>query len=257
MLNNSKKIIRQSPKTNGSTLLYKQVKTDLIESLRKSEWRPGEALPSEAKLASKYGVGISTVRAAIAELTIANLLIKIQGKGTFVADHNSNSDIYRFFRLIRKDGEKILPVSKLVSFSKIPNSQKSNNQFNLSDKQKQLGFYKIKNILFVDDSPTIFSTILVPAYLFPGMTKATLLKGSSTLYSVYQKSFGITITRSSEQLVASTADALTVKNLKLNKGDSIIEINRLAYTFGGTLIEKRNSKVSTKLFYYEINEGEL
>ena len=140
----------------------------------------------------------------------------------------------------------------------------SNGQLNLSNlssqylsTENQFGFYNIQNILFVDDSPTIFSTILVPAYLFPGMTKATLLKGSSTLYSVYQKSFGITITRSSEQLVASTADALTVKNLKLKKGDSIIEINRLAYTFGGTLIEKRNSKVNTKLFYYEINEGEL
>ena len=48
--------------------LYKEVKQQLTRSLIDGEWRPGEMLPSEPRLAERYGVGISTVRAAVREL---------------------------------------------------------------------------------------------------------------------------------------------------------------------------------------------
>ena len=67
--------------------LYQQIKDLILQSLQTGEWKPGEAIPSEMDLAARYRVSQGTVRKAIDELSADNLLIRRQGKGTFVATH--------------------------------------------------------------------------------------------------------------------------------------------------------------------------
>ena len=95
--------------------LYKVVKNNIVQSLIDGEWRPGDMMPSEPRLAERYAVGINTLRAAISELVAANILLRHQGKGTFVSKHASNQGIYRFFNLVRPDGQRELPVRQLIS----------------------------------------------------------------------------------------------------------------------------------------------
>jgi GntR family transcriptional regulator len=64
--------------------LYQQIKGLIVRSLQGGEWRPGEAIPSEIELAARYKVSQGTVRKAIDELSAENLLVRRQGKGTFV-----------------------------------------------------------------------------------------------------------------------------------------------------------------------------
>src|SRR5690606_6419334 len=68
--------------------LYQQIKGLLLQSLDRGEWKPGEAIPSEHELAARYQVSQGTVRKAIDELAADNLLLRRQGKGTFVATHH-------------------------------------------------------------------------------------------------------------------------------------------------------------------------
>src|SRR5664279_3264220 len=67
--------------------LYLQIKALLEKSLEAREWRPGEAIPSEIDLATRFGVSQGTVRKAIDALALDNLVVRRQGKGTFVATH--------------------------------------------------------------------------------------------------------------------------------------------------------------------------
>jgi GntR family transcriptional regulator len=67
--------------------LYLQIKALLSKSLEAGEWRPGEAIPSEIELARRYRVSQGTVRKAIDALASDNLVVRRQGKGTFVATH--------------------------------------------------------------------------------------------------------------------------------------------------------------------------
>ena len=67
--------------------LYLQIKALILRSLQAGEWRPGEAIPSEIELAARFGVCQGTVRKAIDELAADNLVVRRQGKGTFVATH--------------------------------------------------------------------------------------------------------------------------------------------------------------------------
>ena len=85
--------------------LYQQIKTLILQSLQAGEWKPGEAIPSETELAARFRVSQGTVRKAIDELAAENLLIRRQGKGTFVATHVEQQVQYRFLKLVPDSGE--------------------------------------------------------------------------------------------------------------------------------------------------------
>ena len=85
--------------------LYVQIKALVEKSLDAGEWRPGEAIPSEAMLAQRFGVSQGTVRKAIDAVAAENLVVRRQGKGTFVATHTEEkSSLFRFLRIRRNDG---------------------------------------------------------------------------------------------------------------------------------------------------------
>src|ERR1700704_5787733 len=85
--------------------LYQQIKALITRSLQAGEWKPGEAIPSEMELAARFKVSQGTVRKAIDELATENLLVRRQGKGTFVATHAEQKVQFRFLRLAPDDGE--------------------------------------------------------------------------------------------------------------------------------------------------------
>ena len=94
--------------------LYQQIKGLITQSLESGEWKPGEIIPSEVELAGRYKVSQGTVRKAIDELAAENLLVRRQGKGTFVATHNEERAQFRFLRLLADDGVEHPHVSRLL-----------------------------------------------------------------------------------------------------------------------------------------------
>src|SRR5258705_660401 len=95
--------------------LYLQVKALLVASLECGEWRPGEAIPSEGELAIRFGVSQGTARKAIAALAADNLVVRRQGKGTFVATHTEEkTSMFRFLRIRRNDDIDEYPGSRVL-----------------------------------------------------------------------------------------------------------------------------------------------
>src|ERR1700704_881194 len=95
--------------------LYLQLKALLLESLAAGEWHPGEAIPSESELARRFGVSQGTARKAIDAMAADNLVVRRQGKGTFVATHTEEkTSLFRFLRIRRNDGRDEYPASRLL-----------------------------------------------------------------------------------------------------------------------------------------------
>lgn len=232
--------------------LYKQVKKNIIRSLTDGEWKPGEMIPSEAKLAERYGVGISTVRMAIGELAAARVLARKQGKGTFVSPHNEQRSIYQFFHVVRNDGVKQLPVSELVSLKKGRAENGVADTLRLPRSTAKADVYKIRNILRVAGEKVVVSDVVIPCALFPGLNEEILRSGGSTLYAVYQSRYGINIVRTKEELRAVKADAETARIFSIAEGDPVLEVTRVAYTFNDVPVEVRHSRVVTNDFHYLI-----
>src|SRR5215831_20987563 len=91
--------------------LYQQIKGLILQSLQAGEWKPGEPIPSEIDLAARFRVSQGTVRKAIDELAAENLVVRRQGKGTFVATHAEQHVRYRFLKLV-PDGHAEGPAQR-------------------------------------------------------------------------------------------------------------------------------------------------
>lgn len=239
---------------SGSDPLYKQVKARIIESLTADEWKPGAMIPSETKLAERYGVGISTIRAAIGELVVARVLLRKQGKGTFVSPHTDQRSIYQFFHVVKNDGVKELPISELVWLKRGKPEDRVADLLRLPRASNEV--FKIRNILRVSDRPIVVSDITIPAALFRGLTESTIKEGGKTLYALYQSKYGINIISTAEELRAVKAESGIAKLLGLPVGTPVLEVSRVAYTFGKTPVEVRRGYVNTSDFHYFIAQGE-
>ena len=95
---------------NISTPLYEQLKVALKEDIRNKIYKPGDRMPSEIELEKQYSVSRITVRRAIKELCEENILIRKQGKGTFVLDKDNyrriDSTVGGFHEALEAEGKK-------------------------------------------------------------------------------------------------------------------------------------------------------
>src|SRR3954449_5070932 len=99
----------------GFRPLYRQVRDTLVRRIADGVWRPGQLLPSEPELAVDLGVSQGTVRKALDEMAAENLVIRRQGRGTFVARHDDARILFQFFKLLPDSGEKRFPESCVLS----------------------------------------------------------------------------------------------------------------------------------------------
>ena len=95
--------------------LYAQVRELMIGRMVQGVWKPGAVLPSEVQLAAEFGVSQGTVRKALDALAAENLVIRRQGRGTFVAEHDAERALFHFFHLVGEDGSRQLPGATLLS----------------------------------------------------------------------------------------------------------------------------------------------
>src|SRR5476649_2339203 len=99
--------------------LYQQIKALITQGLESGEWKPGEMIPSEVELAARYKVSQGTVRKAIDELAADNLLVRRQGKGTFVATHNEARSQFRFLRLMPDSDEPQVTDKRVIELKRL------------------------------------------------------------------------------------------------------------------------------------------
>lgn len=229
------------------TPLYKEVKRLLTETISKGEWKPGTAIPAEWKLAERFAVAVGTVRKAVDELVAENILIRQQGRGTFVAAHNRARLMFHFFHIVRSDGEKETPEVVMLSFANGVASDEEATHLNIKPGAK---VFRIRNVLKLAGEPIIFDTIVIPQALFPKLTAAKFKNRPNTIYHLYQTTYGITVVRSAERLRACLADAESADILALKIRAPLLEIRRVAMTFNDAPVEFRRSLVNTDNYEY-------
>ena len=98
--------------------LYRAVKRRLLQAIESGSLAPGSTLPSERELATMFGVSIGTLRQAVGELVAEHILVRRQGRGTFVARHGSERFLFQFFHVERADGLREAPEVETIRFER-------------------------------------------------------------------------------------------------------------------------------------------
>lgn len=240
-------LTRLSPLTPSGTPLYQQVKLAMLGALAAGEWKQGETIPPEKPLAERFGVSIGTLRKAIDELTSENILVRHQGRGTFVATHDHNQHFFRFFRIVRQDGEKTYPTTELLDFQQGMATEKAQEKLRIPPGTRT---FTIVNRLSLYQEPVLIDTLTLPETLFRGLTEEQLRERPSTLYRFYQDSFGINVIGTEENARATLADARHAELLGIPEGSALLELRRVAYSYNQQPVEWRISRVNTQRYEY-------
>ena len=232
--------------------LYRQIKEFLIRSMEEGEWGPGEAIPSEGELAARFNVSQGTVRKAVDEMAADNLLVRRQGKGTFVATHDDPRSFYRFLRLVPDDGAATHAVSDPFSCKVQEATPEVSAALGLAVGAKVVC---VERLLRFSGNPVVFDQIYLVADLFPGLELEKLLGGDRSLYSQFENDYGVRMINAEEHLRAVAADVRSASLLGVNEGDPLLLVERTAYSYGNKPVEWRRGLYCTRHHYYRNDLG--
>jgi len=227
--------------------LYQQIKALMMSSLQRAEWGPGEAIPSETELAVRFKVSQGTVRKAIDELAAENLLVRRQGKGTFVATHAEERVQFRFLRLMPDDGEPTNMARRLIDCKRqrAPAEIARALQLRASDP-----VIRVRRVLSSRGTPIVFDDIWLPAHLFKGLTAQRLAEHRGPMYSMFEAEFGVRMIRAEEKIRAVAADVASAALLSVGAGGPLLSVERLSLTYGDKPVELRRGLYTTASHYY-------
>jgi GntR family transcriptional regulator len=227
--------------------LYEQIKLLLTQSLVAGEWKPGEAIPSEFELAARYQVSQGTVRKAIDALASENIVVRRQGKGTFVASHNEPSYQYRFLRVMPDGGEKLHPQNQFFALERVKAQAEAARALHLKPGASVMTF---KRVMSFGARPMILDEIVLAPEQFPGLTLVELEEYHGSVYSFYETVFGVRMIRAEERLRAVAADSVAAAHLKVARGTPLLCVDRVAFTYGDKPVEWRRGLCVTDGFSY-------
>jgi len=249
--------------------LYRQIRALLLRGLQTGEWKPGEAIPSETELAARYRVSQGTVRKAIDELAAEHLLVRRQGRGTFVASHREVRTQFRFLRL-RPDES---PFGAAASAATEPESGEARGESGPGlvmtsrvlecrrlrapgEVARALGLRPgeavvlIRRLLETEARPVVLDEIWLPGARFRGLNVERLDAWHGPLYALFETEFGIRMIGAAERLKAVAADRAHARALRVAEGSPLLLVERVSWTYEEQPVELRRGYCVTEHHHY-------
>jgi GntR family transcriptional regulator len=227
--------------------LYQQIKGLLLRSLQGGEWRPGESIPSEIELAARFKVSQGTVRKAIDELAADNLLVRRQGKGTFVATHAEERTQYRFLRLQPDVDGAISLRRRLLDCRRQRAPQDVARALAIKPGE---GAVQIRRLLLQGEQPVVLDDLWLPAAPFKGLTAERLARHRGPMYAFFEGEFGVRMIRAEEKIRALAAAPDVAALMCLPPGAPLLSVERLSYTYDDKPVEWRRGLYDTTAHHY-------
>jgi GntR family transcriptional regulator len=240
-------IENSSPVAPTFSPLYQQIKGLITQSLQSGEWRPGDLIPSEVELAVRYKVSQGTVRKAIDELSSENVVVRRQGKGTFVATHHEARSQFRFLRLEPDLGARVFPENQIIEVKRVRAPADVARLLDLKAGDSMVFLRRVQSFSGV---PTILDEMWLPGVIFKGLTADLLNQYKGPMYGLFESEFGTHMIRASEKIRAVGADELAANLLGVELGLPLLNVERVSFTYGDKPVELRRGWYLTSAFHY-------
>jgi GntR family transcriptional regulator len=197
--------------------LYTQVRDLMIERIESGLWPIGTALPNEVQLSSEFGVSVGTIRRAVEGLEEAGILVRKQGRGTFVAGSPSSQRSARLYPFRLHDGSLWSP-----SFDPPVITRRAATR----DDHRQVGFAGPDVIVFErvgrsQNVAVLDEVVTMPSRLFPDTASLT----AEFVAQRYQRSdLGFDIAKIID--VLAVAETRENERASLSSGGPLLRIER-------------------------------
>jgi GntR family transcriptional regulator len=230
--------------------LYQQIKSLILQSLEAGEWKPGEVIPSEVELAARFRVSQGTVRKAIDELAAGNLVVRRQGKGTFVATHAEQHVQYRFLKLMPDTGDQSSEGPAERRILDCRRVRASADVARLLALRSGDAVIQVRRVLSFAGEPTILEDFWLPGAAFKGLTADQMASFRGATYALFELEFDVRMVRAQEKIRAVAADAQQAALLQIEEGSPLLSVERVAYTYNDVPMELRRGLYRTDTHHY-------
>jgi GntR family transcriptional regulator len=203
--------------------LYHQLQCVLKAEIESGKWQPDEQIPTETKIAERFGVSKITVRQALQALAEQGYIRREQGRGTFVAQRNFDEgprELTSFTEEMRR--HDLVASSHVLEQSVVPADDSVADALRLPPHELVL---ILRRLRLADGEPMGVQTAHVPAALVPGLEKENLENVS--LYETLQGRYGLYPARARETYFASLADRQAAELLQIPEGSPVYAAERV------------------------------
>lgn len=241
----------EAPQRQGAPTfspLYRQIKALITDGLRTGEWKPGALIPSEKELAVRFGVSQGTVRKAVDELAAENLLVRRQGRGTFVASHHEARAQFRFLRLRPDDGDDAGAMT-----SQVLECRRQRAPIEIAralELRAGEAVLQIRRLLSFEGEPAVLDEIWLPGAAFRGLTIERLAAYHGPLYALFESEFGTRMIRATERVRAVAATDDVAARLGVPPGEPLLLVERVTCTYEDRPVEVRRGFYVTRRHHY-------
>jgi GntR family transcriptional regulator len=217
---------------------YYRVQESLRRKIEDGLWKPGEAIPSERLITEEYKISVGTVKKALGNLVDEGYLYRVQGKGTFVGKSILRQESLRYYRMVKEFGDEMADLQvRLLGIREVKGFDPANRFLGIATDQV---LFEMKRLFCSDEKPIVCAMSYIPKSMFKDFEKipASRLE-NSTFYEVIEKDYGLPTIRNRELFGAAPADAKTAGVLKIGKGEPVLTIEMLSYTYKNVPYEYR------------------
>lgn len=230
--------------------LYQRLREEMLAKIAAGEWTPGAPIPTEAELTRQYGVAIGTVRKAVDTLVSEGLLLRSQGRGTFVRRPNFDASLARFFRQVNASGGREIPASRILAKALQTPSQPVASALELQDGEQVI---HMEHLRMVEGRTLFHEDIWLPAKRFGALLEMDSERFGELLYPFYEKQCGQCIASAKETLTVGAADHAMAQSLSIEEGAPMVIIERTALGYDRRPLEYRLSRAAADGFRYQID----
>jgi GntR family transcriptional regulator len=232
-------VIWIDPRMSTGTL-YQQTAEVLRSRIVQNVWKQGDRLPSESQLCEEFGVSSITMRRAVATLVAEGLLVRLQGKGTFVSsDHaivQGPPQLTSFTEDMRLRGWR--SSARLIAFRTQRAPAALATRLGLSTGAL---LHVLCRVRLADDLPVAVQTAYVPALLFPDLESHDFRRES--LYEVFERAYGVKPATATEVYRASKLSDEEAELLETEPDSPAFRVERLTTDSTGRRVELVESVV--------------
>lgn len=213
---------------------YQQLKEILRDQVTSGVLRPGDKLDGEHELARRYGVSRPVVRQALAGLHRENVLDRVRGQGTFVAEPRTSQSLVQYVHGLYDDVHALGRTlrSEVRRIEVEPADAEISHRLRLEAGGPVV---LLERLRFVDAEPWVYTISHVPFELAPDMVREDFHEQS--LYHFLYDRHGLEIVRSDRVVEAQRSDPALAKDLQIPAGSPVLKLTSVSFGDDGVPIE--------------------
>jgi GntR family transcriptional regulator len=226
--------------------LYYKIEQDFKKKIETGTYKVGDLLPSERELIEMYGVSRLTAREAINRLVNDGLVIKIQGKGTYVASPRKDHRIGSLY----SGGEEMLLhyeviETRVLKIDKVRADEALSKMFEVPQEEELIYIERVRS---ANKTPAAYMKCYIPYRYVEGIESIDLENRS--LYRTLEDDYHLQLHEAQEVIEAVKADAKSARYLDIPENTPVLLNHRLTYLMDGTVIEHEIVVYRSDVFKY-------